>query len=104
MTEVYRAYSPSRNEATTVTEDRATSERYVDDLNGASQQLGSPADWVVQEGYVEWGGGPDDTALDAVAEIIAGHVDHYIGVEPDQPDNAARALSEAGYLRRVPRT
>lgn len=39
-----------------------------------------------------------DHTIERAAEIIGEHVDHYIGIEPDQPLNAARALAEAGFL------
>ena len=43
-------------------------------------------------------------AIEKAAEVIGGHVDHCIGIEPDQPLDAARALAEAGMLAPAPLT
>lgn len=55
MTAVYRAYSPSRNEGTTVTDTHS----YAAGVAGTRNQLCAAhpdhtPDWVVQAGHVEW--------------------------------------------------
>lgn len=55
MTVVFRAYSPSRGEGTSVTDDRT----YAAGVAGTRNQLCAvhpdhTPDWVVQAGHVEW--------------------------------------------------
>lgn len=50
MTVVYRAYSPSRDQATSPTD----SQPYATGLAITRNQHDGPADWTVQAGTIHW--------------------------------------------------
>ena len=55
MTVVFRAYSPSRNEATTTGDDKGWAHGVAATRNQlAATHPDQHADWTVQTGHVEW--------------------------------------------------
>ena len=54
MTTVYRAYSPSRDEATSAQEDMGYVQGVAATRNQHAAVTPGPADWTVQAGHVEW--------------------------------------------------
>lgn len=56
MSIVYRAYSPTRDEGTTVTGELSWAQGVAATRNQhAAASPGQPADWIVQIGHVRWG-------------------------------------------------
>src|SRR5699024_932199 len=54
VTVVYRAYSPSRDEATRAQEDRGYVQGVAATRNQRAAVTPEPADWTVQTGHIEW--------------------------------------------------
>ena len=54
MTRVYRAYSPSRDEATSAQEDHGYVQGVAATRNQHAAVTPGPADWTVQTGHIQW--------------------------------------------------
>ena len=54
MTVVFRAYSPSRNQGATVTEDHGYAAGVAATRNQHTAVTPGPADWTVQAGHIQW--------------------------------------------------
>lgn len=54
MTVVYRAYSPSREQGTTPTDDHQYATGVAATRNQHATATDGPADWTVQQGLVTW--------------------------------------------------
>ena len=54
MTTVYRAYSPSRDEATSAQEDMGYVQGVAATRNQHAAVTPGPADWTVQTGHIQW--------------------------------------------------